>query len=81
MKMEKKYNNVLIFITGKVQNQVCISKVFYKLLMVLYCNSTSTATLLFWTTSHILGFSSLFFKILVIFELGQSRSLPKKKQQ
>lgn len=28
MKMKKKYNKVLIFITGKVQNQVCISKVF-----------------------------------------------------
>lgn len=49
----RKDNTVLVFISVRVQNQICVRKVFYKLLTNITSQfiSTSTSTVLYWTTS------------------------------
>lgn len=58
----KKRQGVSIFTSWKIQNRVCKARSFINCSAVVYCISTSTPTLLFWTTFHISGFLQLNFK-------------------
>lgn len=59
----RKDNTMPAFISGRVQNQICVSKVFYRLLTNITSQfiSTSTPTVLYWTTSLAFVFFQLNF--------------------
>lgn len=60
IEMERR-QGVSIFISGKIQNQVCKARSFINCSTVVYSISMSAPALLFWTKFHISGFPQLNF--------------------